>query len=85
MTSNSFQFAFRILFNFVYCLRLIKTTCINVIENNSVKMTYSVLIKKVIYTYIQFTILKKIKLIILLYRKWLSTLHLMIALTLAIA
>ena len=33
MASNSFQFAFWILFNFVYCLRLIKT--INVIEKNS--------------------------------------------------
>ena len=33
MTSNSFQFAFWILFYFVYCLGLIKT--INVIQNNS--------------------------------------------------
>ena len=39
MKSNSLQFAFLILFYFVYCLRLIKTR--NVIE------TYSVLIKRI--------------------------------------
>ena len=56
MTLNSFQFAFWILFNFIYCLRLIKT--INEVEKNSktnwkkiwrhwLTITYFVLIKRV--------------------------------------
>ena len=60
MMSNSFQFAFWILFNLVYCLRLIKT--INVFENNSkgklkriwhhwVKITHSVVIERSVFCY----------------------------------